>query len=154
MLSSLFKKDSWRNETSCWIRECRRNRRALFTPIGTKDGPNIYILTGERITRVFYCDGTKDIIRDSWLDDGSTHRILKKPWTGSTYFPLVGRPPQAPVSSSSPAMDDLWFALSGSEPAADLVAGVTCDACSQALHPNSLHRCEHCQFQGHAICMK
>ena len=38
-----FKKDSWRNETSCWIRECRRNRRALFTPIGTKDGPYIYI---------------------------------------------------------------------------------------------------------------
>ena len=68
----------------------------------------MYSLTGERITQFFFFDGTRDVIRDSWLGD-SAFRELDKPWTGCTYFPLAGSQPPKQPDADEPEVDELWF---------------------------------------------
>ena len=59
----------------------------MFVPTGTKDGPPVKVLSGERSTKVDYCNGSKsEIVNDDWLS--KHNRCLDSLWTGCTVFPL------------------------------------------------------------------
>ena len=47
-----WQRDRWSRAPGCWIRVHKRLRRALFTPMGAKDGPSVETLTGSRVTRL------------------------------------------------------------------------------------------------------
>ena len=49
-----FPKDRWVQENGCWIRVHQKPRRALFTPMGTQDGPLLCDLLVGRTTLVDY----------------------------------------------------------------------------------------------------
>ena len=62
-------KDEWRKGPRCWIRMHTKPRRAMFISTGTLDGPDISTLTGARVTRISYLDGSKDEVKsDDWLN--------------------------------------------------------------------------------------
>ena len=62
-------KDEWRKGPRCWIRMHTKPRRAMFIPTGTLDGPDISTLTGARVTRISYLDGSEDEVKsDDWLN--------------------------------------------------------------------------------------
>ena len=64
-------------------------RRAMFIPTGTLDGPDISTLTGARVTRISYLDGSKDEFKsDDWLNPHTQTHCLPKKWTGCTVFQL------------------------------------------------------------------
>ena len=52
-------KDEWKKGPRCWIRIYHKQRRALFLPTGTKDGPDIATLSGSRMTKIMYLGGSK-----------------------------------------------------------------------------------------------
>ena len=80
-------KDEWKKGPGCWIRVHNRPRRALFTPTGTQDGPNISMLSGSRTTSIMLCHNQgHEVIGDDWTK--SENRIIKQRWTGSTTFQL------------------------------------------------------------------
>ncbi len=63
-------KDEFKKGPGCWIRVHSRPRRALFTPTGTPDGPDIRVLSGVRSTKVDYCGGSPgEVISDDCLQN-------------------------------------------------------------------------------------
>ena len=43
-------------------------------------------LEGKRITTGVFADGEKFVLEDGWREPGLAHRVLNKPWTGTTKF--------------------------------------------------------------------
>ena len=80
-----WKKDEWKRGHNCWIRVHHKPRKAMFVPTGTKDGPPVKVLSGERSTKVDYCNGSKsEIVNDDWLS--KHNRCLDSLWTGCLLY--------------------------------------------------------------------
>ena len=76
----------------------------MFTPSGTKNGPNISDLEGSRVTDVRFCDGSgSETLHDQWITNKGCNRSLTKRWTGCTIFQIRSidrKPVQVHVSSA------------------------------------------------------
>ena len=61
----------------------------MFTPTGTRNGPDVKQLQSCRSTRAVYCNGSgSEVIGDNWMSESNAHRSLKEKWTGCTVFML------------------------------------------------------------------
>ena len=61
----------------------------MFVPTGTMNGPDISTLSGARVTRISYLDGSKEEVKsDNWLVTDMQLHCLPKKWTGCTVFQL------------------------------------------------------------------
>ena len=49
---SKWLRDEWQQGPGCWIRVHNKPRKARFIPTGTKDGPDIRLLTSARSTKM------------------------------------------------------------------------------------------------------
>ena len=79
--------DEWRLQEHYVIREHRRPRTALFTPIRVAGAPPAKALTATRITRGVYLDNGESFVRtDNWTTRGTAHLCLSRRWVGSTTF--------------------------------------------------------------------
>ena len=82
-------KDEWKKGPGCWIRVHKKPRRSMFVPTGTMNGPVISTLSGARVTRISYLDGSKEEVKsDNWLVTDMQLHCLPKKWTGCTVFQL------------------------------------------------------------------
>jgi len=86
--------DSWVETATAWTRLILLPRVAMFTPMGTKNGPPKGSLTKQRITIANLADGTSQRIEDEWTTKNA-HRGLPLPWTGSVVFPKKRPPPDS-----------------------------------------------------------
>ena len=81
--------DTWasRGAAGQWTRVHATPRRALFTPCRVARGPSrTDALANYRRTRGVDEDGVQFEIVDNWRHIASAHRLLMKPWTGTTDF--------------------------------------------------------------------
>ena len=81
--------DQWRSRGAdgMWVRVHSTPRRSLFTPCRVPRGPaRPDLLANIRRTEGVDAEGSKFIIEDDWRHGGNAHRVLNKPWTGTTVF--------------------------------------------------------------------
>lgn len=79
--------DSWRSPNGETVREHKRARRTLFTPLRISGAPPVKALTPTRITHGEYCDnGQKFRVVDCWTSRTTAHRPMGRLWTGTTTF--------------------------------------------------------------------
>ena len=74
----------WKRGKGVWIRYHNIPRKSLFTPTGTKDGPDWRNLGLRRVTFCQFGDGTCRAVDDNWNQGGMEN--LGKLWTGKTVF--------------------------------------------------------------------
>ena len=105
-----WRKDHWRQEPGCWIRVHERPRRALFSPLGTSNGPDSSVLSVTRVTYVEYLQpSASEVINDVWVRSDS-HRMLDRRWTGRSIFQLsngISRSLDFLAESSKPVVEIL-----------------------------------------------
>ena len=78
--SKSWKQDRWIVEPGCWTRIHDKPRRAMFTPLGTKDGPESGMLSASRVTLAEYVNpSASEVINDAWVVPDA-HRLLKRKW--------------------------------------------------------------------------
>ena len=83
------RQDKWisRGGDGEWVRLHDTPRRSLFTPCRVARGPaHPDKLEGKRVTTGVFADGEKFVLEDGWREPGLAHRVLNKPWTGTTKF--------------------------------------------------------------------
>ena len=73
--------DVWEEHPDSWVRVHRVPRRLTFHPGGAAKGPNLYQLTGERIT---IASGSR--IEDTWNGRDGIRDLQHGLWTGVTIF--------------------------------------------------------------------
>ncbi len=94
--------DVWRIEGQCVVREHRRPRTTLFTPLRVAGSPPAKALTGTRVTRGVYLDDGKAFVRtDSWTARGTAHLCLSRRWVGNTTFILKSSDFERSVTSAN-----------------------------------------------------
>ena len=80
-------------EKGIYIRHHCRPRRHLFTPEeDAASGPELNILSDERVTNIF---GLLEPLQDVWKLNGELNeQALPHPWVGQTIFYVHGKPPK------------------------------------------------------------
>ncbi len=79
--------DAWKIEGYGVIREHRRPRTTLFTPLRVAGAPPGKALTSTRVTRGEHLDDGESFVRtDNWTTRGTAHLCLSRRWVGSTTF--------------------------------------------------------------------
>ncbi|CAL1151001.1 unnamed protein product [Cladocopium goreaui] len=80
-------------EKGIYIRHHCRPRRHLFTPEeDAASGPELNILSDERVTNIF---GLLEPLQDVWKLNGELNKqALRHPWVGQTIFYVHGKPPK------------------------------------------------------------
>jgi hypothetical protein len=86
--------DTWTETATQWIRTHKTPRQALFTPTGTRNGPQRDTLTNSRKTEAYYTEGKQRLygFTDDWTGDDA-HKLLPHTWTGTTTFTKTTGPP-------------------------------------------------------------
>ena len=74
--------DTWTETETQWIRTHKQPRQALFTPTGTRNGPQPQTLTDERYTSAYFTTGKQLLhgFRDNWRSDDA-NKPLPHQWT-------------------------------------------------------------------------
>jgi hypothetical protein len=80
--------DGWKNTGLWMVREHRRARKELFTPLRVAGSPPAKTLTPTRVTRGRFVGGETFCVTDTWTSRACAHRALSRPWIGSTFFLL------------------------------------------------------------------
>ena len=93
--------DRWIQEPGCWIREHRRPRRSMFTPLGTRTGPLMCDVSVTRTTLIHYIDTVKpdEIVSDTWVGPEG-RRLMNHKWVGRTVFQVVENRGGCPIELS------------------------------------------------------
>ncbi len=95
------KRDEWGVSRDEAVRQHKKPRRELFTPLRVQGAPPVRTLTGCRITTGRFCDnGEKFKIVDSWTTRSGAHRDLERWWTGQTVFFVKSAVDQYPLGPS------------------------------------------------------
>ena len=63
----------------------------MFTPCGTKDGPDIETLSLERTTRMQVSGEGEKEVEDYWMNPEDAHKVQSKKWTGATVLKKTQR---------------------------------------------------------------
>ncbi len=80
--------DAWRQEGVFVVREHRRFRHELFTPLRVSGAPSAKALTPTRITEGVYANGQSFRRVDAWTSRSHAHMHVERPWRGRTLFLL------------------------------------------------------------------
>ena len=80
--------DAWRQEGDFVVREHRRYRHELFTPLRVSGAPSAKSLTPTRITEGVYANGQGFRRVDAWTSRSQAHLHVERPWCGRTLFLL------------------------------------------------------------------
>ena len=97
-------------EKGIYIRHHCRPRRHLFTPEeDAASGPELNILSDERVTNIF---GLLEPLQDVWKLNGELNKqALPHPWVGQTIFYVHGKPPKLDDLEIHPMTDLKLFFL-------------------------------------------
>ena len=85
--------DTWTETATQSIRTHKTPRQALFTPTGTRNGPQPNTLTNSRKTEAYFTTGKQLLhgFTDNWKGDDA-HKLLPQLWTGTTTFTKTALP--------------------------------------------------------------
>ena len=75
------RKDYWKQDENSWIRVHVKPRRSMFTPCGTKNGPDIEALSLERTTQMKISGEADKRIEDYWTNKEEARKIQPEKWT-------------------------------------------------------------------------
>ncbi len=79
--------DDWCEDGDEVIREHRRPRTTLFTPLRVQGAPPVKMLANVRITEGKYCDnGEAFHVVDTWTSRSTAHTSMPRRWIGSSKF--------------------------------------------------------------------
>ncbi len=78
--------DCWSRDGVFVVRERRRARTELFTPLHVSGSPTAKGLTPTRVTEGRFADGTTFRRVDAWRCSTNAHLPLGRPWCGRTLF--------------------------------------------------------------------
>ena len=89
---SLIPSDHWDKRGRAWVRFHVQARTSFFIPTSGPGGPNPDQLTGIRVTRADFEDGTSDTFVHEWRSPEDLPDFSQKPWTGVSTFIELPQP--------------------------------------------------------------